>query len=559
MQYNADELVRNVTSELNEETLREALGLGKKDEFRKVPHETNDPAHPCWRVRFDLAFDPAMRVGLDINGEVILGRGQDGIDFVGLFDPQEAELLGISRRHALIRPTESKLYVVDLESTNGTYLNGRSIGVNMPYSLSDGDRLMLGRLEVIVNILERPAHHKTGAISASLSEAMPPIARAITSQLDVKDVLKQAMEMAMRYTPADEITAWLVDEQTGELFLEAAQGTKQPQLQRLPVADTLPGRVIQTGKALRANRDAHGEKIKVKTGYLVEAVIYVPLTLGGVTFGVLSAAHREPGNMFNNRDEEVMTFIADIAALAIQNARLYQAANASLLRRTKLITALNYALSYDFKKLLNSSLGYAGLLESDANTENAAIAEQIIQAGNQMARLIDRLHEVTVLSERPSLHYSACDLVEIINQVLWDIQEFATTRSTHLEQRIVGEPCLVEGNTAHLYRSVLNLVDNAIRYSPPKARVEVSLVFGPEDILIRVCDTGPGIPKEDLPHLFEMYFRGTPQSDGQAGLGLGLEFVRATAEAHRGKVTAHNVEGKGAEFIITLPGSLRVL
>jgi two-component system sensor histidine kinase KdpD len=353
-----------------------------------------------------------------------------------------------------------------------------------------------------------------------------------------------------------------VDEQTGELFLEAEQGIHDDLIRhmRLSVSDTLAGQVIATGQPVRANRQAGSAQIKVKTGYLVEAVIYVPLTLGNVTFGVLSAAHRATGRHLSARDEKLIATIADFTAVAVQNARLYQATNAALTRRAKIITALNYALSYDLRNLVNTTLGYAGLMDNSNSLDEDAqdIIAQLVNSGNAMARLIDQLIEITMLNEDQTMHHSTCDLVEIANRATADMHGMASAKSTSLDFQIIGDPYFIKGDAAHLYHSVLNLIDNAIRYSPNGSQVAVALFFGQNDIIIRVRDTGPGIPEDDLPLLFDRYFRGKPSVGGQTGVGLGLEMVRATVDAHRGTVIARNVEGAGAEFIITLPATLRV-
>jgi signal transduction histidine kinase/pSer/pThr/pTyr-binding forkhead associated (FHA) protein len=552
--------IHKVTSELSEEMLVGQLSIDPDVPYRPVPCATADPAvQPIWRIRFDLTFDSHIRIGLDVNGETVLGRGPDASDFVGLFDADDAEQLGVSRRHAMLRPTESKLYIIDLGSTNGTWLNGRSIGVNMPYSLSNGDILRFGRLEVNVQIIRRPGH--TTLLNAkSEAEMLASIARAITSQLDLKEVLKQVVETAMTYTPADEVSVWLVDEQTGELFLEIGKGTNKNQITRLPVHDTLAGKVITTGKPLRASSLGDGLPVKLKTNYLVEAVLYVPLTLGGVTFGVVSAAHQEQGKSFSAQDEKMLTAIAELSAVAVQNARLYQASEHALALRTRLVTALNYALSHELKNLLKSIIGYAGLLEgcNPLDEEMAEIAGKITETGNQLAHLFNRLVEVTTPSEDLFIHRGPCDLVEAVTQALDELYGAASDKSITLDFQLTGDPYLIQGDAAHLYRSLFNLIDNAIRYSPVGAQVRVSLLFWDNDIIIRVQDTGPGIPEADIPHLFDRYYRGRQSRDGQSGLGLGLELVRATVEAHRGTITARNAEDRGAEFIITLPNTLRI-
>jgi len=314
--------------------------------YRPIPHgdtAESGGTRPVWRVRFELASDPSVAFGLDINDEIMLGRGPDAPDCVDL-SAYDAEMLGVSRLHLMLRPTATNLFVLDLGSTNGTWQNDRSIGVNTPYSLVNGDILSLGGLRFIVRIVKRPPT-QTGLLreQANLADALTEIAKAITSQPALDEVLAQVLSIAMALTSAREATIWLVDEQSGELVLEAERGIEDDQIRRLrlPVKDTLAGKVIRTGKSLRTSRTPDGKQVKVKTGYLVEALVYVPLTLGGVTFGVLAAAHREPGKAFTAHDKRLLETIGDFAAIAVQNSRLYRATDETLAGRVEELTVLN--------------------------------------------------------------------------------------------------------------------------------------------------------------------------------------------------------------------------
>jgi len=243
-----------------------------------------------------LASDPTQRIGLLINGEVVLGRDIEGEDTINLAS-FNAGKFGVSRRHLMLRPTASHLYATDLGSTNGTTRNGRSIGVRTPYPLTSGDMLSLGKLRIAFTIEERP-HFQTGILEKKidLADALTEIAKSITSQLDLDQVLNQMVETAMTLTSAGETSIWLVDEVTGDLFLEAQRGIEDETItrMRLPIdGESLAGKVITTGQPMRVWRQPGEDQIKVKTNYLVEALAYVPLTLGGVTFGVLAATHRE--------------------------------------------------------------------------------------------------------------------------------------------------------------------------------------------------------------------------------------------------------------------------
>jgi signal transduction histidine kinase len=323
---------------------------------------------------------------------------------------------------------------------------------------------------------------------------------------------------------------------------------------RLSVADSLAGRVIESGKPVHANRQAGGSQIKVKTGYLVEAVLYVPLIVGGVTIGVLMAAHHANGKQISSRDEKIVAIIADFAAVAVQNARLYQATTSALTRRVKVLTALNYALSYDLKQKVNAIVGYGGLLQTYGpfETDITDIIQQITHTADTTAQVIEDLLRIAALTEDPLFDQALCDLVEIVGRAISTQEATAAQKNTSLEFQVTGEPYPILGDAAHLCRSVFNLIDNAIKYSPFGAQVSILLNYTDSEISLMVRDTGPGIPEEDLSLLFDQYYR------GQGGIGLGLEQVRSTIEAHRGLVQVRNADGGGAEFTIILPGILRV-
>ncbi|MBL8116397.1 MAG: FHA domain-containing protein [Anaerolineae bacterium] len=560
MTSHTNEHIRKVTSELSNEFLREQLNRKPELVYHHVPQNQPGKSSAYWRIRLDMTYDSSLRVGLDIHGDVTLGRDQEVEAFREVFETFDIAQMGVSRRHAVLRPTDTHLYLVDLGSTNGTWLNGSPVGVNIPYSLSNGDIVRLGHLEFSVQFIKKAGHTATLRPQTDMAEVCHTVAEAITSQLEVEAVLKKAMEMAMGFTHADEITIWLVDEHSGELFLEAGRGLDDEHIQRLPVTDTLPGKVIRTGRPLRAHRDRDGERVKIKTGYLVDAALYVPLKLVEVTFGVMSAVFREPGRIFTDRDEKIMTVVADMTAIAIQNARMYQLAVRDANRRARILTALNIGLSMDVKNLAKSTIGYAGLLrgvETD-NVEIMEIAEQVSQNGNLMAALVNRLVDLSNLSQELTLYQRPVDLVEVLNSVVGDIHGAAAAKQLELQSDILGKPTLIQGDSTLLYRSILNLLDNAIKFTPAQGQVKVSLEFSTREINIRVCDTGPGIPEEELGDIFERYYHGTSSAGSPAAISLGLDYVRATAEAHRGNISVRNLETGGAEFVLTLPGKLRL-
>lgn len=104
---------------------------------------------------------------------------------------------------------------------------------------------------------------------------------------------------------------------------------------------------------------------------------------------------------------------------------------------------------------------------------------------------------------------------------------------------------------------ILNLVDNAIKYSPSDTSVTLKMGFNDARIGIQVIDEGPGIPEEDLERIFSKYYR-SHRTKNEAGSGVGLAAVKAIVEAHGGRVIAQNRPKRGTVFEIMLPGSLRM-
>jgi signal transduction histidine kinase len=111
---------------------------------------------------------------------------------------------------------------------------------------------------------------------------------------------------------------------------------------------------------------------------------------------------------------------------------------------------------------------------------------------------------------------------------------------------------VVHADRRRLRQVLANLVDNAVKYTPPSGRVAIDARREGEDVVVAVSDTGPGIAAEDRERIWERLYRGD-QSRSERGLGLGLSLVRAIVQAHGGSVSVDSTPGQGARFIVRLP------
>lgn len=779
------------------------------------------PAPRFWRIRFDMFVgDLPDSFGLDVYDEVILGRNV-GTDDTALVDLNRFgfNTSSISRRHLMLRPTPNNLYIIDLGSTNGTLRNGRSIGVNTPYALISGDVITIGDVRFTVQIIDRPGFQtQSFTQDFNLAQALAQIAKAITSQLTLDEVLNQVAETAMSVTGASEAGIWLLDEQSGELFIEAQRGIADERVRRLrlPIReDTLAARVMRTGKPVRANRRPGQEKIKLHTNYLVEAVAQVPITLGGFPFGVLSTTRQDSARSFTDRDVELLQSIADFSAIAIQNARLYEATDEALAKRVQELAAINavmqavnssldfddvtavlteqiqhhipvaavriflvdrqqggvypllnakdvtpmprrktwlqgiigyvaasgatqrinqvaahewydaaidalngrppesllaapllvqeqvvgvlvlynrnagrftqddetllqsfagpvatavenarllyeaerqgeaikmmtgnmaqpilmvdefgniliineaaqqllddhmsnlfaamsggvgrtsevtigeqtflattehlpdmgtilvmqdisyvkklehdrsefiHTLSHDLKNPLTSIMGWTELLIRILPEHDAAqrYANEIVSVSKRMTTMVNDLLKTLAGEESVQLNRKPCRLPEVVDRVVADANGMAMGKMIALETSVNGTPFPIWADSLRLYHMMLNLVDNAIKYSPQKTRIEIGLEFSDSEVLLFVRDEGPGIPEDELTQVFDKYFR-SQQTQQESGSGVGLSGVRTIVEAHGGSVLARNRARGGAEFLVKLPASLRLM
>ncbi|MDR1236609.1 MAG: HAMP domain-containing histidine kinase [Propionibacteriaceae bacterium] len=174
--------------------------------------------------------------------------------------------------------------------------------------------------------------------------------------------------------------------------------------------------------------------------------------------------------------------------------------------------------------------------------------EILTDVAGQLGEFTTLVGDLVHLSREDTIRPSPepIDLRDVVVSAL----ERAKRRGPGLNFEVSLHPFYMVGEADSLERAVTNLLDNAIKFSPPGGTIRVSL----ERDRLRVSDDGPGIAEEDLPHIFERFYR-SDKSRTTPGSGLGLSIVAHTVKAHGGWVRAENTFGAGAEFIVRLPGS----
>jgi signal transduction histidine kinase len=240
------------------------------------------------------------------------------------------------------------------------------------------------------------------------------------------------------------------------------------------------------------------------------------------------------------------------AQIAARNVELEQTAH-ELARAVQLRDAMLAGVTHDLRSPVTVIRLQAQLLRRHADERLASSVDQIERAATRMGRWIDELLEVasTRSAEDLELKLSTADLVAIVRDVVGDYQQGVGRHTFQLE----AEPESIIGtfDIARIERVMHNLVGNAVKYSPRGGCVSVAVHAADGWASVTVRDEGLGIPAEDLPHIFEPFWRGAQVVGHISGTGIGLANTQRIVERHGGTVSADSVRGEGSVFTVRLP------
>jgi two-component system CheB/CheR fusion protein len=182
--------------------------------------------------------------------------------------------------------------------------------------------------------------------------------------------------------------------------------------------------------------------------------------------------------------------------------------------------------------------------------------ELIQRQTRQLVRMVNDLLEVSrVTRGKLTLRKQQTTVMSVVNQAVETSRPAMESRRLQLQVVLPPEPVALEADTARLAQALVNLLNNAAKYSPPGGQISLTTAREGDQVMFRVKDTGIGIPPEMLEPIFEMFVQSSPSLDrSQGGLGLGLPLVRHIVELHQGTVRAFSEgPGKGSEFVIRVP------
>jgi len=380
-------------------------------------------------------------------------------------------------------------------------------------------------------------------------ERLLEISLELSSTLNLKDLLGKIVRLAAELTDTEASSILLLDRRTKTLYFEAATGVKADSLLGIPVPleGSIAGKVVQEGKPViveevRAEPQFYS-LVDTLTRFQTRSILGVPLKVKDTVIGVLEVLNKRKGEPFNEEDVKLLEILAAQAAVAIENARLFQ--------QSDFISDLIHEL----RTPLTSIIGYSKLMldhEFDPATKRRFL-ETINREATRLSGLVnDFLDLVRLESGRAKINKKPVQLRQLLEECVAIMRPQADSRKIKIKLTIPPLLPLVPADEDRLRRVVLNLLSNAIKFNRDVGQVEIKVELAEVWVKVSVSDTGIGILPEEIPHIFEKFYRG--HAEGEVpGSGLGLSIARQIVEAHGGKIWVESTPGQGSTFTFTIP------
>lgn len=316
--------------------------------------------------------------------------------------------------------------------------------------------------------------------------------------------------------------------------------------------------VLTGGRPLRVERIDHLKLPEPDRALFAEmrmgSLLAAPLPLRDHPVGLLIVGRQQGAAGFSKDDQIFLEDVSYRAALALQNARLYeQAQDASRLRDEFLAT-----LSHELRTPLTAILGWTQMLRTGRHSAAALPRALTVIERNAraQARLVEDLLDVSrITNGKLQLEMHPIEFLTPVDAAVEALRPTAQAKDVELDSVLDPSVGKIHGDVSRLQQVVWNLISNAVKFTPAGGRVEVRLERQGDQAVLSVTDTGEGISPDFAPHVFERF----RQADGSttrrhAGLGLGLSIVRHLVELHGGTVRVESPGiGKGSRFIVRLP------
>lgn len=393
------------------------------------------------------------------------------------------------------------------------------------------------------------------------------ISQILNATLDLAELLRVIASTAAEVTDCEGSSILLMDPRTGQLRFEVAFGPKSEALLKpipVPLEGSLAGWVVQHQEPLLipdAQADPrHYRQVDTTIDFTTRSLLAVPLTIRGHCIGALEVVNKREPLPLDEEDAYILSALASQAAVAIENARLLgdlQRAHAELTQLDRLKSDFIAVASHELRTPLSLILGYASFLKESLTGASREQVDIVYESAMRLRGLIDDMLNLRhIQTGAVDLQPEETNLAQLVQDVLEEFRPLAEAKGQRflLEVSPSEEGYILSLDPPKVRLVLVNLLSNAIKFTPGGGTITVQVSRTPHQAQVCVADTGPGIPPQALPRIFDQFYQAEPVSTRRhEGLGLGLSIAKGLVELHGGRLWAESEPGRGAAFTFTLP------
>jgi GAF domain-containing protein len=413
---------------------------------------------------------------------------------------------------------------------------------------------------------------RTQDLTRSVSElqALGEVGQAISSTLDLETVLNTIVSRAVQISGLDGGVVFEYDAAAEEFVQRAMTDTsgtlaEARRTTRIRKGEGVLGRTAITLEPVQVADIAlpgayEGRLREILIGSGIRAILAVPMVREGQLIGCLGVTRNQPGEFPTETIELLRTF-ATQSALAIQNARLFheiEDKSRQLEAASRHKSEFLANMSHELRTPLNAIIGFSEVLNErmfgELNEKQDEYLKDIYASGQHLLSLINDILDLSKIEAgRMELEVADFSLPAAIDNALILVRERASRRGIALGRAIDDRVGMIRGDERKVKQVLLNLLSNALKFTPEGGRIDVRAAMTEGMAEISVADTGVGIAPEDQEAIFEE-FRQVGTADKKVeGTGLGLALSRKFIELHGGRIWVESQTGKGSTFTFTLP------
>ncbi|MEQ8171994.1 MAG: ATP-binding protein [Candidatus Eremiobacterota bacterium] len=415
--------------------------------------------------------------------------------------------------------------------------------------------------------------------SLAINKVINEVAKEVNQSLELEKILQDTLDKILEVTGAETGLILITDRKNNRLTPAAFSGMSQE------LMDDIKKRFIKSNSGSRGEAITHGKSIRTGnisdpsslTGVLLKkgslkSLVTVPLKSKHEVVGIMQLGSYQEGK-FSREEMNLLDTFGTHIGIAVNNANLYETIkhnmsqlekkNLKLTELEQMKTDLVQLIVHDLKNPLMGIMGYTDLLmeeEKHYNKNQLTSLNMIYISSRDLMRMILNLLDISIMEEhRVTLKLDEINIRDIINRNIFEVKALLLKENKTVNLEIPERLPVIKADKDLIYRVVANLLNNAIKYSPPNGIITIGVNYGEMEkwLTVSIADEGQGIPKDYQDRIFEKFIQVDAKSRNipnmRTSRGLGLTFCKLAVDAHGGRIWVESDVGKGSKFCFNLP------